>query len=322
MKQTEIIAYLNGHCSTEQARALERWIQADKAHEEQFLQIKKIWEAREKADQIPASDVDQAWVEVQKRIRVQPKRSVPLWGYRIAASIALLFSFGLGWYFFNTAPDWQTFAVNDREIPSMVELPDGSKVWLNEYSRILYPEKFGKRQRTVELIGQAYFKVAESEDQPFVIKAGEAEVEVLGTTFDVMAYRDSSHIEVTVNSGKVGFSHQKVRGSQLILEKGQGGRFSKTDNRLVKLSNIDANKLAWYTRELVFKDTPLPEVIRTLESTFDIVVSLDLGSKEAAALNATLPIENINETLAVIGSLYDLKISRESEKSYLFKYSE
>ena len=85
---------------------------------------------------------------------------------------------------------------------SLVKLPDGSQVWLNANSRLVY-HSFSSSHRQVELKGEAFFNVAHNEKAPFVVKISLCEVEVQGTTFDLMAYDDFGRQEITLSSGKV-----------------------------------------------------------------------------------------------------------------------
>jgi len=85
---------------------------------------------------------------------------------------------------------------------SFVKLPDGSEVWLNAKSRLVY-HTFSSDRRQVELKGEAFFKISRNEKAPFVVITDECDVKVLGTTFNVMAYNEFGRKEITLLSGKV-----------------------------------------------------------------------------------------------------------------------
>jgi transmembrane sensor len=82
-------------------------------------------------------------------------------------------------------------------------LPDGSHVWLNAASSIRYPAAFAGKERKVEITGEAYFEVAKNVAKPFRVKIGEAEVEVLGTHFNIMAYDEEGAVKTTLLEGAV-----------------------------------------------------------------------------------------------------------------------
>jgi transmembrane sensor len=99
-----------------------------------------------------------------------------------------------------------------------VELPDGSRVWLNAASALRFPTAFAGAQRRVWLTGQAYFEVAHNKRQPFRVEAGGTSVQVLGTHFDVMAYPDEPGVRTTLLEGSVNVSRA---GQQARLRAGQ-----------------------------------------------------------------------------------------------------
>ena len=86
---------------------------------------------------------------------------------------------------------------------SQLTLSDGSKVWLNAGSQLLYPSVFDKKQREVLLIGEAYFEVAHNKEVPFIVRTEHADIEVLGTCFDVLAYPDDQMFQTVLVKGSV-----------------------------------------------------------------------------------------------------------------------
>lgn len=84
-----------------------------------------------------------------------------------------------------------------------VELPDGSKVWLNAASSLKYPTFFSGKERIVELTGEAYFEVAKNKNMPFKVKVNNMEVAVLGTHFNIMAYNNENTVNTTLLEGSV-----------------------------------------------------------------------------------------------------------------------
>ena len=86
---------------------------------------------------------------------------------------------------------------------STITLPDGSKVILNAGTTITYPNAFVSKNREVEINGEAFFEVAHDAEHPFIVKANQINVEVLGTQFNVKAYEEDDWIEVSLSEGKV-----------------------------------------------------------------------------------------------------------------------
>src|SRR4030095_8358665 len=105
-----------------------------------------------------------------------------------------------------------------------LELADGSKVWLNAASSLRYPIAFTGKERTVELTGEGYFEVAHNLAMPFHVKAGEMNVQVLGTHFNINSYEDEPVIRTTLIEGTVNVSKKEqaiklLPGQQAGLDK-------------------------------------------------------------------------------------------------------
>jgi transmembrane sensor len=148
-------------------------------------------------------------------------------------------------------------------------LPDGSEVWLNAASSIRYPIAFTGRERKVELQGEAYFEVKKNARQPFVVDAGnKAQIEVLGTSFNVSAYANEKELNTTLIDGSI-----KVNGT--IVKPGQQARI--IDNVRI-INNADTEKvMAWQRGFFNFEGASLEEVMRQLERWYDIEVEYQNG---------------------------------------------
>jgi len=124
-----------------------------------------------------------------------------------AASVLLLITgtvlyFGLGRKT-TAAPVAPTVIAAKRGVRSFMELPDGSKLWLNAGSKVVFSNNFSAGKRELTLSGEAFFDVKHGELHPFIIHTGRLEVRVLGTSLNVRAYPGDSTIETTLIKGKV-----------------------------------------------------------------------------------------------------------------------
>jgi ferric-dicitrate binding protein FerR (iron transport regulator) len=158
-------------------------------------------------------------------------------------------------------------------------LPDGSKVWLNAASSITYPTFFSGSQRRVNITGEAYFEIVKDEKKPFHVSINnDAEVQVLGTQFNINSYENEGSIFTTLLEGSV----RIVQGDQLaVLKPGQQAEVStetaaheKHNTQKIKVrSDVNLNKvMAWKNGVFDFQDATLEEVMRQLERWYDIEV--------------------------------------------------
>ncbi|RFS18761.1 DUF4974 domain-containing protein [Chitinophaga silvatica] len=150
-----------------------------------------------------------------------------------------------------------------------ITLPDGTQVWLNSASSIRYPTIFTGAERKVEVNGEAYFEVTKNEKQPFrVIVNNRVEIEVLGTHFNVNAYRNEEIIKTTLLEGSV-----RVNG--IVIRPGQQAQVAES---VYVVSNPDIDKvMAWKNGLFYFEGSTLAEIMRQVERWYDIEVVYENG---------------------------------------------
>jgi ferric-dicitrate binding protein FerR (iron transport regulator) len=146
-------------------------------------------------------------------------------------------------------------------------LADGTRVHLNAGSKLRFPVKFTGTRREVELEGEGYFEVARDPSRPFVARSGEMAVTVLGTTFNLRAYRDEPVIETTLVEGAVRVSDGE---SACRVVPGEQGVYHR-DTRAITTRQVDVTLYtAWHRDEIKFKDMPLENVMRDLSRWYGI----------------------------------------------------
>lgn len=148
-------------------------------------------------------------------------------------------------------------------------LPDGTGVWLNAASAIRYPLTFSGGKRKVDISGEAFLDVAHNTGVPFEVNAGDMQVQVLGTAFNIMAYKDEGCIKTTLVNGAVkvmkgGSSRQLQPGIQAILPAGENNfRLEKADMKEV---------LAWKEGEFRFYEAEIPSIMRQVARWYDVEI--------------------------------------------------
>ena len=149
-----------------------------------------------------------------------------------------------------------------------VILPDGSKVWLNAGSSIRFPTVFRGRTREVDLKGEAYFEVAKNPRMPFKVKSRNAEIEVLGTHFNVRAYTDEKAMKTTLVEGSV---KVKSLNSNKILKPGEQAVLK--GKAMVVNTVVVEEQIAWKNGLFLFKDASLEDVMKQAALWYDLKVS-------------------------------------------------
>ncbi|MEE4197157.1 MAG: FecR domain-containing protein [Bacteroidales bacterium] len=181
-------------------------------------------------------------------------------------------------------------------------LPDGSKVWLNADSKIIYPEEFNNSSREVKLRGEAYFEVTKDK-KPFLVKTDRIDIEVLGTEFNVMAYPYDQTITTTLVAGKVSVKRinpetQKIQ--KAVLTPNHQAIYHKTEERFI-LDQVDVLPYtSWIQGKLMFDKTPLIEIVKTLERWYGVEILLQKKLDEQYCYTLTITDESIKEVMNLI----------------------
>ena len=153
-----------------------------------------------------------------------------------------------------------------------LQLPDGTKVWLNSASSITYPDRFTGAERQVQIKGEAYFEIAKNAKQPFTVSTGKINVHVLGTSFNIMAYPDEDAIGTTLVEGAVKVENDKIDalvqpGEQLNWTPGQTD-FERTRPDL-------RNVLAWKEGKFRFNGIRIGAIMRQIARWYDVDVEYE-----------------------------------------------
>jgi ferric-dicitrate binding protein FerR (iron transport regulator) len=154
----------------------------------------------------------------------------------------------------------------------MVVLPDQTKVWLNASSSITFPTSFTGNTREVKISGEAYFEVAKRKDMPFKVSfAGDGEIEVLGTHFNVNTYKDDGIIRTTLLEGSVRISKNK---ETEMLAPGQQAQIK--ENATMHIAEVDTDEtIAWKNGFFNFKDADIKAMMQQLSRWYDIDIQYE-----------------------------------------------
>jgi ferric-dicitrate binding protein FerR (iron transport regulator) len=274
---------------------------------------------------------ESAWENVQDQIQNKSQSkatkfrrliSNPL--MRIAAALvvtALLSVAGYDIYFNQVASNKQIeISVNNQKVKTFT-LPDGTLVSLNSDTHLKYPTRFGKKTREVIIEGEAFFEVKPDKNKPFIIHAGNAQIKVLGTSFNVSAYPNTKSVEVIVKTGKVQVldkTKETKQNNELILTPGDKGTLMFSSNALLKTTNQDPNFLAWKTHDLIFRATSLSEVISNLEKVYKVNIRLDDPKLSGLLLTAHFNDYPLDFILKVIETTFKME-AQKIDGQYILK---
>ena len=214
-----IAAYLLGIIDHDGMKRLITWIHLSEDNKQLFNQFNDIWQSAASEKGFEKTDLQKQWLDVLSKIRQKQKpvsRKMDTPGFYdplkriLGVAAAILMIFGAGMFVQNhRKPYVEEFPAEYVEMTAPigsrahVVLTDGSKVWLNAGTKLRYSTRFGKKDRNIDLTGEAYFSVAKRADLPFVIQAADIKITALGTVFNVKAYAEEGRVETSLESGSV-----------------------------------------------------------------------------------------------------------------------
>lgn len=197
-------------------------------------------------------------------------------------------------------PEWTECFVPNGE-RKQIFLSDGSEVWLNSGSLLLYSTKFEGNKRSIYLNGEASFKVAKDPEKPFIVKTGHLEVEALGTLFNVEAYSNSELTIATLEEGKIRVSSDLMQGESIILHPDEQVVYN-SQLRTVSKEVVDASKvLQWKHGYLTFQGASFDYIVKTIERRFDVTINYETDKFAGRSFTMKFrPEEGLNQVLDIL----------------------
>jgi len=316
--ETLIARDIDNSLSPEEKEVLQAWLNEDETNRQYYAALKSTWALTGKADTDFTPSTEKNWEAFKQQITATPTRSI-FHTYRhvlrIAASVILLSGAATAYFVFFRHPEVSVATLAHEK--KTVTLPDGSKAYLNQNSKLTYAANFKGKERAVHLEGEAFFEVTQHTAQPFVVYASHTQTQVLGTAFDVKAY-DVSQVEVAVVTGKVAFSNRDNQQEKLLLTGGSRGILK--DTKALEQTRIeDPNFMAWKENRLSFQDTRLGDVINTLQNYFDVRIMLSDKDMARFRYNGTFDPEqlgNVESVLEVICPTMNLRWTKNQQGEY------
>ncbi|MFZ1807515.1 MAG: FecR domain-containing protein [Cyclobacteriaceae bacterium] len=322
-EETLLIAkHLSGETTNVEEEALQKWIALSAANEQIYSKLKRIYEVSGKLygpakDDSINIDVEKEWNHFEnkveskgKTIQLEPQRTGPIW-LRIAAVVLLVIVSGIvvNYFIGKSGEQFYQTAENTEEII----LPDGSAVFLNRNSTLTVRNSYNAKSREVELLGEAFFEVTPDAQRPFIIEVDNAEVRVLGTSFNVRNLDRDKEVDVVVETGVVQLKSKNIEKS-IELTAGQRGTFNKKEKQLLSIENTDANFLSWKTKTMVFNNANLKSVVETLQATYGIEIIISTDVSVECEVTVTFENQPLEAVLKVLQSTLNLTYKREKNR--------
>ena len=282
---TLIIDLLSDSISEIARQELELWLSVSTKHLHYFNQMKELWNSTAVADPNLPFNYEKAYALFAKRVDekteliIQRKKRTILWR-KVSAVAAVMIPFLFLSYYtlFYTAPVEKatpifTEIISPNGSKTQLKLADGTVVWLNSGSKLLYSDAFGKENRNLELTGEAYLNVAHNKQVPLILKVGGLDIKVLGTKFNVNAYPETDNVRVSLLEGSVSMTTDNSIDSA-ILKPMETGVYQTNSQEITVKQGLDNNVLSWMKNQLIFTGETFEEIAKVLEDHFNVKISI------------------------------------------------
>lgn len=319
----------SGDLSSDEQNQLDYWLGVSEANQKEFNVLKKTWELSSSFSKDFEVNLDSEFAQLQNRIDADEKgnvkqaivKTMPVgqkntWWKPLSVAAAVLLLAG-AFFIFNQNPETAVMLAMktlEGEVKE-ISLADGSTVWLNGNSSLSYPDAMNGDERRVMLKGEAFFDITKNPSKPFIIDTRDAEVKVLGTSFEVRAMDDETKTEVLVKTGKVSLG-KKNEVKPLILTKNQKGVYNNKTQGYVKSEIKDLNSISWQSETLEFNDVVLEKVLIDIENHFDIKVTLENQELLKCKFNSIFIGKDQDAVLKVISNVFKTGLVETNNSTY------
>lgn len=195
-----------------------------------------------------------------------------------------------------------------------LSLEDGTHIWLNANSKIIYPTRFNKECRNVRLTGEAFFKVKHESNRPFIVRANGYKVQVKGTEFNVLAY-GRKDCEVDLLKGAVSV----ITPNKLVANLSPGERLYNKNGRIVKGRIIDSDYFRWRDGMISFDGVTIEAMVEKLKLYYGVDIRIaDNRVKRYRYTGKFWTSDGIEQVLKVLQLDRKLNYKKESDaNSYI-----
>lgn len=275
--------YLAGTLDKESFAELKRWSLESEDNRIYVRNKLEVWFSAGVTDDAIQFDEEKAFSLFRQRVaRAEQKQAHTLrlsWKtfLRVAAVLLILVLPFVGYWQGKEALKG-SFADMVVEAPmgghTKLYLPDGTLVWLNAGSKIVYSQGFGVEDRQLELRGEGYFEVTKDEKVPFEIKTKEVNLKVLGTKFNFRNYPDDEEVTVNLMEGKVALHNGIKAVPELYLNPDEKMVLNKLTGEMTKMRAKAVRANVWIKNELFFDEELLEDIAKKLMRSFDVKVEV------------------------------------------------
>lgn len=327
-----ISLYVNGEIDVESLMALKYWVELS---DENALYVRsrlELWYSSSAAGNKAVFNKDDAYLRFKSRVKKSSvaekhrQRFIASMNFKIfyrIAAIILVIILPLAGYWGGVKTVKGGFSDIVVEAPlgarTKLYLPDGTLVWLNSGSRMIYSQGFGVDDRNLKFEGEGYFEVAKNKDLPFEIRTKELDLTVLGTKFNFRNYAEDEEAVVNLLEGSVKLKNGLMTSADVYLSPNEKAVLSKATGKMSKTRNNATSSALWTQNELYFDEVLLKDIAVQLSRSFDVKIEVADSLKERRFYGSFKIVGNsVEKVLETISSTGRMNYKFENNRYLLY----
>lgn len=329
MDKAILMNYLRGKSTTEECRQVEEWYDESPENKKILEQLYYTLFIGDRVAVMNAVDTESSLSKIkliiqQRKKKEEKKRLMASW--RRYSSIAVAFLTGLilsGSLYFvmlaNKDADYTVLTTAGQRAQTV--LPDGSKVWLNASTKLVYHSSFWNSKRQIDLSGEAYFEVTSDKDAPFIVNSNHIKTSVLGTKFNIRAREEENRVVATLFEGSVQIESPQTTDNSYLLSPGQTLTINTNTYQAELIEYAEPTEiLLWINGKLIFKQHSMLEITNIIEKLCDVKFVYEDEALKTEQFTGEFSTDNLpDEILNVLMHTKHFNYKREGRVIRLMK---
>ena len=267
MRRDILYKFFEGKASPKEQRLIGQWLDESEKHKEVLVRERMVFDAM----------IVSGGITDRQSVQSRKKRTRVVFMELLRGAAVILVMFFVGGYIYVRKMEEIRLANNIVTVPVgqrvNLQLPDGTSVWLNASSEIIYPAYFSGSTREIHLNGEAYFEVEHNASKPFIVHTETFDIKVLGTKFNVEAYKGMEGFTTALMEGSVEVTDRKNKDKSVRLYPAQKVAFRNGELCKSPIDNYDVYR--WREGLICFKETRFADLMRQLEKNYGVRILIN-----------------------------------------------
>ena len=267
MRRDILYKFFEGKASPKEQRLIGQWLDESEKHKEVLVRERMVFDAM----------IVSGGITDRQSVQSRKKRTRVVFMELLRVAAVILVMFLVGGYIYVRKMEEIRLANNIVTVPVgqrvNLQLPDGTSVWLNASSEIIYPAYFSGSTREIHLNGEAYFEVEHNASKPFIVHTETFDIKVLGTKFNVEAYKGMEGFTTALMEGSVEVTDRKNKDKSVRLHPAQKVAFRNGELCKSPIDNYDVYR--WREGLICFKETRFADLMRQLEKNYGVRILIN-----------------------------------------------